>query len=283
MEVGCEAKAERHAIPDTCGDEGISVPRWVRWKGDGETCGRVVGIEAQRKLRATHLRVDERRAARASEAPLTADGLVPPPPTGWQKAPAERAGRLRVSRGRGGGDPFRWVHVVDATDTDDHRCAAPREGPRCTSARGSVDGRDPWRRANASSIADRGARAGAPGYASCTMRRRGRRRLLGDDTTAVVDRSSAATGKIGWRAGAGTAAGDECRPVSSPARRRRARRAPCPASAPSRAARGAAAAEAPAQLHREGRWTWPPRAMSDEESASKLTAARGDAALVARI
>ena len=112
-------------------------------------------------------------------------------------------------------------------------------------------------------------------YASRENAEAGSLRLLDDDTTAVVDRSSSKTGRIGWRAGAGTAAGltsagrprcvVQCpffatrpRPTSrvdgvssssdTPARRRYRslsldaiaaaslphRRAPCPASAPSR-------------------------------------------------
>ena len=169
-----------------------------------------------------------------------------------------------MSRGRGGGDPFRRRsrRVADLrVDADDPAWLAPRESTSVHVTLGSVDDAV----VAACVVFDPERSVGVMRYASLEHAEAGSLRLLDDDTTAVVDRSSsenwedrlaggcwncwtsAAEVRGPASANASLGASRHRRDASSARRRARAlqaRRAGGP--------RGAAAAEAPA-LHREGR------------------------------
>ena len=182
-------KAEHHAIPDTCGDEGILVRGGLEGRTTQKGAVALLGMGCG-ELRATHLR-DLKPDGGSTEAPLTADTISLPPP---DAASGRRRQRSVQAVSACSGAKAAAIHLDDghvalltyeSTPTI-KAWLAPRESTSVHVTLGSVDDAV----VAACVVFDPERSVGVMRYASLENAEAGSLRLLDDDTTAVVDRSS---------------------------------------------------------------------------------------------
>ena len=256
------AKAEHHAIPDTCGDEGILVRGGLEGRTSTRGAVALLGMGCG-ELRATHLRDLKPDGSGSSEAPLTADTIELPPPDAASGRRRQRSVQA-VSACRGA--------EAAAIHLDDGHVAlltygeaptitawlAPRESTSVQVTLGSVDDAV----VAACVVFDPERSVGVLRYAALANAEAGSLRLLDDDTTALVDRSSSENWEDRLAGGCWNCGGsDECWAPE-------ARAVPCKRAEPE-------ALEAPPPPKRRRSSTEKPidvtaESDEDEESGSKL-------------